>query len=88
MTNFLTFLDINKVWSTDFDAIFVPEIFYSLVAMLIIFILSLCIFFKFKKAIKDPLQKQRGLVLIACWFVEFIDNLTIDISNDELVIKK
>ena len=77
MTNFLTFLDINKVWSTDFDAIFVPEIFYSLVAMLIIFILSLCIFFKFKKAIKDPLQKQKGLVLIACWFVEFIDNLTI-----------
>ena len=48
MTNFLTFLDINKVWSTDFDAIFVPEIFYSLVAMLIIFILSLCIFFNNK----------------------------------------
>ena len=45
MTNFLTFLDINKVWSTDFDAIFVPEIFYSLVAMFIIFILSLLIVF-------------------------------------------
>ena len=78
MSNSIALLDISKIWSTDFDAVFVPEIFFSLVAMLIILILCICIYFKFKKAIKDPLQKQKGLVLVACWFVEFVENLTIN----------
>lgn len=78
MININTFLNLETIWSTKFEDVFVPEIFYSLLVMLFILILCIVIFFKFKKAIKDPLGKQKGLVLIACWFVEFVDNLTIN----------
>ncbi|MDD6302811.1 MAG: F0F1 ATP synthase subunit A [Bacillales bacterium] len=53
--------------------IFPPELIVSLVIMVIILIFSLIVFIKAKRT--NPLEKPHGIMLIAEYFVEFIDNL-------------
>lgn len=68
--------------STKFEDIFVPEIFSSLIIILLIIILVIFINFKFKKALKDPLAEQKGIVLVFSWFVEYMENFTVSIMGE------
>lgn len=72
----------DSVISTDFEDIFVPEVFSSLIVMVIIAILVFVIYFKFKKAMKDPLAPQKGIVLVFSYFVEFVEKFTVDIMGE------
>ena len=72
----------DSVISTDFEDIFVPEVFSSLIVMVIIAILVFVIYFKFKKAMKAPLAPQKGIVLVFSYFVEFVEKFTVDIMGE------
>ena len=69
-------MDLSNLWSTDFDSVFVPEIFFSLIIMVIIAIICFVIYFRFKKVNEHPLETPKGFDLVISIFVEFIDNLT------------
>lgn len=72
----------ESVLSTDFEDIFVPEVFSSLIVMAIIAIIVFVVYFKFKKASKNPLGEQKGIVLVFAYFVEFIEKFTVDIMGE------
>ena len=66
---------------------FVPEVFYSLIIMLLICIFSFIVYFVFKKASKNPLEPQQGLVFFMVFLLEKIESLTIEIMgkrNDKM----
>lgn len=71
-------MDFSRIWSFDFEYVFVPEVVVSLLVMLIIAILSFVIYFKFKKANEEPLKIPTGFVLVVSLFVDFIDKLTVN----------
>lgn len=72
----------DSVLSTDFEDVFVPEVVSSLIVMLIIAIIVFVVYFKFKKANKNPLGEQKGIVLVFSYFVEFIEKFTVDIMGE------
>ena len=53
--------NVENLWSFDFDAWFVPEVFSSLLVMIIIIIIALIINIKFRKANKNPIGEQKAL---------------------------
>ena len=69
--------------STKFDDIFVPEIVSSLFIMILITILVFIVYFKVRKAEKDPLAPQKGIVLLFTWFVEWFDKATVSIMGEK-----
>lgn len=69
-------MDLSNLWSFDFDSVFVPEIFISLIVIHIIIILCIVIYFRFKKLNEHPLETPKGFDLVVTIFVQFIDNLT------------
>lgn len=71
-------MDLSKLWKFDFDSGFVPEIFVSLIVIILLIILCFIIYFRFKKLNEKPLETPKGFDLIVMIFVDFIDNLTIN----------
>ncbi len=61
---------------------FIPEVFYSVLIMIILSLFAFVIYFVFKKAIKDPLKPQKGLVFGMVFIVEKIENLTVEIMGE------
>ena len=57
---------LEKIISFDFDSVFVPEIFSSLLIILVLLILSLAVFISSRKYIKNPLLTPKGIFNIAC----------------------
>ena len=78
INNLKLFTDFSGITSSDFDKVFVPEVFSSLIVIFIIIILCIFISIKFKKALKNPLEKPKGFILIITLFVSFIEKLTVD----------
>ncbi len=71
--------DLNQMTELHFS----PEVFYSLVVMLLIVIFSFVIYFKFKKAIKNPLETPKGLVLILSLTVNKLDDFIYSIMGSK-----
>lgn len=73
----------ERFLSTSFDAVFVPEVFVSLLIMICLIILTFVINFKAKKALNDPLKPQKGILFYVTWFVEAIENFTVSIMGEK-----
>lgn len=69
--------------STKFDDVFVPEIVSSIFIMLVITILVFVVYFKVKKAEKNPLEPQKGILLVFTWFVEWFEKATVSIMGEK-----
>lgn len=86
MLNNITLSEANNIFdgflSTKFDDIFVPEVVSSIIIILIITIICLIVFFKAKKALKDPLKEQKGILFAFTWFVERIEKSTVSIMGE------
>ena len=82
MTNLVLDSVFDGFLSFEFDDWFVPEIFSSLIVILIIIILSFVIYFKFKKSIEDPLQEQKGFVLLIALGVEKVENFVVELMGE------
>lgn len=73
----------DNALSTELNDWFVPEVFSSLLVMLVIIILSLVIYFKFKKANKDPMQEQKGFVLVISTLVGTLENFVVGTMGEK-----
>lgn len=83
VNNIFSFIDISKLWSFDFNDIFVPEVFWSLIIILLLISLSLIVYFVFKKALKDPLKTPNKFVIICMDLVKVIEKFTVDVMGEK-----
>lgn len=74
--------NVENLWSFDFDAWFVPEVFSSLLVMIIIIIIALIINIKFRKANKNPIGEQKGFVLIVALAIEKLEDFLVGIMGE------
>ena len=74
---------LEKIISFDFDSVFVPEIFSSLLIILVLLILSLAVFISSRKYIENPLLTPKGIFNIACLGVEKAEDLTVGIMGEK-----
>lgn len=72
----------EKAVSTKLEDVFVPEVFSSFCILIGILIFAIILHFKFKKASKDPLGEQKGLVLIVSYYHQFIENFVVGIMGE------
>lgn len=79
----ISYLDISKMWSFDFDDVFVPEIFWSLVIMFLMIIFSIFIKVSFTKAIKDPLAKPNKFQTLCIMGVRSCENLVVEVMGEK-----
>lgn len=77
-----TSIDIDKIIGTDFDSVFVPEIFWSIVIMIFLVLFSIVIFFVFKKAIKDPLKKPSTFVFVLTFLATKLEDFVVGIMGE------
>lgn len=68
--------------SFEFDDWFVPEIFSSLIVMIIVIILSFVIYFLFKDADKNALQEQKGFKMVIAMGVEKVENFVVELMGE------
>lgn len=85
--NTLTTLEDNLkgMISFDFDHVFVPEIFSSILVVLLLSIITIIIFIQYKIAIKNPLKAPKGLFNIACIGVEKAEGFVTSIMGEKNV---
>jgi len=76
--------DVNfeSAISTKLEDVFVPEIFMSIVVMLFIIIFALVVHFKFKKALKNPMREQKGLVMVVSAITEKLENFVVETMGE------
>lgn len=74
---------LKRMISFDFDDLFVPEVFSSMIVILILIILSLCIYISSRKALKNPLKAPKGIFNIACIGVEKAENLVVSVMGEK-----
>ena len=75
-------IDTEKMLSTKLQDIFSGPFISTLILCLLLIIFSLVIFFKAKKALKNPLEAPKGIFLVYTIFVQFIDNLVCEIMGE------
>ncbi len=68
--------------SFDFDSVFVPEVFSSILIIVLLIILSIAVYISSKKYIKNPLLSPKGIFNIACIGVEKAEDLTVGIMGE------
>jgi len=79
-------VDLLGITEQDFDQMtgfhFIPEVFYSVIIMIIISIFAIVVYFVFKKANKNPLQEPKGLVFLMYYAVTTIEEFTVGIMGE------
>ncbi len=83
--NCLTSLEdsLSGMIKFDFEHAFVPEVFSSILVVILLCILTLVIYFKAKKALKDPLKTPKGILNIACIGVEKAESFVVSIMGEK-----
>lgn len=62
---------------------FIPEVFWAIVVMILFTILMLIVGGIFRKAIKDPLQKPKGIIFIFYSLVNTCENFIVSIMGEK-----
>lgn len=71
--------DIDKIIGFHF----IPEVFWAIVVMIVFTIVMIIVGCIFKKAIKDPLQKPKGIIFIFYSLVNLSENFIVSIMGEK-----
>ena len=75
-------IDTEKILSTDLKYILNGPFLSTLILSALLIIFSLVIFFKAKKALKNPLETPKGILFLFMMLVNFMDNLVVEIMGE------